>query len=727
MYVVYQIHLRQVLKESYLNMRTKNLQSVVFTLKTIFERVTIAYSSREERQKNTPLKTLTMLGIGVMAINVVLGDWSHQYGSAVISLISCGFLVAAHALNVYGQKNLSKILVIFTFNATFFLLSHVEGLKSGSYLYFFPIIFAMIFIIDVKISQDLIITEAITLMCLGLTFIIAPYESLIEDKPSQSYLFLFRLNLSISLILTALFSYFILRALEKNENEILDEKLLGDTIYNTSLDATYIIDMEKNIVVDCNKRALELFGFKEKEQILHSPVVTVLGTETDQRIKSFSKDNFVRHSPWFGNMEFIRKDQTSIYAYANIVLFSHKQKSFSKISILDITEIKIAEVETLKAKEKAERAAKVKSRFLSNMSHELRTPLNAIIGTTNILVQEEYLPTQKPFFDVLKHSSEHMMQLVNDVLDFSKLEAEKMQLENAPFSLKDFLDKTITVFRSAIEKKKVDFIINTDSFQDIEIIGDELRLNQVLNNLISNSVKFTEKGNVTLTASTITKRSNDIIVYFSVSDTGIGIAQDKLNKVFASFYQTDLETTRKYGGSGLGLAISKYIVNKMGSDLKVSSELGKGSCFHFTINFKINNVKQPYVQEKSGAIQNDLTGKRILLAEDNPVNMMVARRFLQKWNADVDEAVNGLEAVELYNKNHYDLLLVDLEMPEMDGSETVSEIRKTNNNIPIIAFTAAVYDNMYADLIEKGFTDFIPKPFRPEDLNNKIFKHIQAA
>ena len=427
-------------------MRTKNLQSVVFTLKTIFERLTIAYSSREERQKNTPLKTLTLLGIGVMAINVVLGDWSHQYGSALISLLSCGLLVGAHALNVYGQKNLSKILVIFTFNATFFLLSYVEGLKSGSYLYFFPIIFAMIFIIDVKISQDLIIAEAVTLLCLGLTFIIAPYESLIEDKPSQSYLFLFRLNLSISLILTALFSYFILRALEKNEHEILDEKLLGDTIYNTSLDATYIIDMEKNIVVDCNKSALELFGFTDKEQILLAPVVTVLGTETDDRIKSFSKDNYVQHSPWFGNMEFIRKDQTSIYAYANIVLFAHKQKSFSKISILDITEIKIAEVETLKAKEKAERAAKVKSRFLSNMSHELRTPLNAIIGTTNILVQEHYLPTQKPFFDVLKHSSEHMMQLVNDVLDFSKLEAEKMQLENAPFSLKIFLDKMINFY-----------------------------------------------------------------------------------------------------------------------------------------------------------------------------------------------------------------------------------------------------------------------------------------
>jgi CheY-like chemotaxis protein len=362
----------------------------------------------------------------------------------------------------------------------------------------------------------------------------------------------------------------------------------------------------------------------------------------------------------------------------------------------------------------------VKARFLSNMSHELRTPLNAIIGTSNILLQEDYLPTQKESFTVLQHSSEHMLQLVNDILDLSKLEAGKMELEKIPFNLLNFMNKVTASFGKG-RNPDIKFEVNIDPQLDIEIISDETRLHQILNNLLSNAWKFTKQGTITVTARAEAVPNQEVNVYFSVADTGIGIPQNKMRQIFDSFTQADTETTRKYGGTGLGLAISKYLVSKMGGEISVDSEVDKGSCFHFSLNFNVN-AKRSYVNEASLKQLNGLDGLRVLLAEDNPVNMMVAKRFLLKWNLQVDEAVNGLEAVELYNTHKYDLLLIDLEMPEMDGNEVAAYIRKKDQEIPIVAFTAAVYDDMQADLLSKGFTEFIPKPFRPEDLHKKILQ-----
>jgi signal transduction histidine kinase/ActR/RegA family two-component response regulator len=421
-------------------------------------------------------------------------------------------------------------------------------------------------------------------------------------------------------------------------------------------------------------------------------------------------------------MDFNRRNEVLFFAYVNIVPFHHQNDLFCKISILDITEIKVAEFEIIKAKERAEKAAMVKSRFLSNMSHELRTPLNGIIGTSNILLQEEYLDTQKPYLEVLKHSSEHMLHLVNDILDFSKLEAGKMELESNSFNLKEFMQKAVNPFLTSTNNSKVRFSLEIDEVLDLNIVTDEMRLNQVLNNLLSNAKKFTEEGSIHVVVTAENVKSQTAQVTFSVRDTGIGIQPNKVRQIFESFTQADTETTRKYGGTGLGLAISKHLVEKMGGELKVRSEPGKGSDFYFTLELKINKTQKAYVNEEKLKQLIDLAGLRILLAEDNPINMIVAKRFLQKWNVDVHEAVNGLEALDLFGKHHFDLLLIDLEMPEMDGAQAVSTIRRINTQVPIVAFTAAVYEDMHNDLLHKGFTDFIPKPFRPEDLHRKILQ-----
>ncbi|HEX5668097.1 MAG TPA: ATP-binding protein, partial [Chitinophagaceae bacterium] len=551
-------------------------------------------------------------------------------------------------------------------------------------------------------------------------FILAPFVNPLQGIANEVYSGLFASNLATSLLLTTVFSYIILKTMDRHEDKILDEKKLTDTIYDTSLDAVFIVDVSDLMIIDCNKRALHVFGHENKNSLIRQPVQHLLGQPMLEHIRNLNSTEFALRAPWYGNMDFERSQDELFYAYVNIVPFHHQNKHYCKISILDITEIKVAEFEILKAKERAEKAAKVKARFLSNMSHELRTPLNAIIGTSNILLQEDYLPTQKESFTVLQHSSEHMLQLVNDILDLSKLEAGKMELEKIPFNLLNFMNKVTASFGKG-RNPDIKFEVKIDPQLDIEIISDETRLHQILNNLLSNAWKFTKEGTITVTARAEASPNQEVTVYFSVADTGIGIPQNKMRQIFDSFTQADTETTRKYGGTGLGLAISKYLVNKMGGEISVDSEVDKGSCFHFSLNFNVN-AKKSYVNEASLKQLNGLDGLRVLLAEDNPVNMMVAKRFLLKWNLQVDEAVNGLEAVELYNTHKYDLLLIDLEMPEMDGNEVAAYIRKKDQEIPIVAFTAAVYDDMQADLLRKGFTEFIPKPFRPEDLHKKILQ-----
>jgi CheY-like chemotaxis protein len=252
-------------------------------------------------------------------------------------------------------------------------------------------------------------------------------------------------------------------------------------------------------------------------------------------------------------------------------------------------------------------------------------------------------------------------------------------------------------------------------------------LSQILNNLLSNALKFTHQGSIVLKAQVERSNSEQTAINFSVVDTGIGIPTHKIKGIFESFTQASTSTTRKYGGTGLGLAITQKLVQLLGGDLEVESEEGKGSRFYFTLSFDNSISLRRFVNEDRVKTLKPFDGIKILLAEDNPVNMMIARRFLSKWNAHITEVSNGYDAVEMFNRNSYDLLLFDLEMPIMDGYTALEEIRKINRQIPAIAFTAAVFDNMKQYLREKGFSEYVQKPFRPEDLHQKIATLIIAA
>lgn len=691
--------------------------------------------SHEENKSVQRLIIFIFFGIGVNLISALLNCLHELFISVSLNLTSILLLTVSFFLNKDGKRRFAKALGILTLNLYLFAISYVEGLRAGEHMYYFPFLLALIFVVDIRGDyEELIMTAIVTFITAAMIFILAPYVSTIQSISNEQYSSLFSSNLSLSLVITAFFTYYVLKTLEKNEYKILDEKRFKDTMYDTSLDGSFIVDVNSLLITDCNKRAIEIFNFKHKEEIIGTPARQLLGDKMEEHIMVQAKQHFTKKSPWYGNMDFFRNDNTPFFAYVNIVPFSHSEVNYCKISILDITEIKIAEFEILKAKEKAEKAAQIKSRFLSNMSHELRTPLNAIIGTTNIVLQEEYLPSQRQSFEVLKYSSEHMMQLVNDILDFSKIEAGKMEIENAPFNLKAFMQKIISSFTASVAGKNLSFKIDIDNQADIEIYGDQTRLHQVMNNLLANAIKFTELGTIGIEVKLKNTKSNNTDVYFAISDTGIGIPQNKVRQIFESFMQADIETTRKFGGTGLGLAISKRIIDQMGGELHVDSSVGQGSCFYFTVSFKITRQQKAYVDEDKLKSLSGLDGVTVLLAEDNPINMIVAKRFLQKWNIEVIEAENGRKAVELFYQNKPDLLLVDLEMPEMDGAQTVAAIRKTHPEIPIIAFTAATYENIKEDLLSKGFNDYMPKPFKPEELHKKLLfytsninQHRQAS
>jgi signal transduction histidine kinase/CheY-like chemotaxis protein len=387
----------------------------------------------------------------------------------------------------------------------------------------------------------------------------------------------------------------------------------------------------------------------------------------------------------------------------------------------NITARKNIEKELTIAKIKAEEATVAKAQFLSNMSHELRTPLNGIIGLTNILLSEPYLPSQTNNLEILKYSSDHMLVLINDVLDFNKIEAGKVVLEKNEFNLSETIDKMYSFFSWEASSKNLHYEVNKNEALNRIVIGDITRLRQVLTNLISNAIKFTEKGSVIFTVDIVEKLSeSQCKIRFSITDTGIGIDQDKLEQIFEIFGQADPSTIRKYGGTGLGLTISKRLITLMNGQLMVESKLNEGSRFWFDIIFDCTIENQIPIEPKKISSLLPFNEMNILVVEDNPVNMLVVTKMLEKWNVKVTKAINGLQAVDFAFNNNYSLILMDLQMPVMDGSTATFRIRELNKTTPIIALTATTDENLTAILQEKGFTSVVQKPFVPEVLYEKI-------
>ncbi len=683
--------------------------------------------SKDHRKKIIRFNQFILLALLVNFFSVISYFYHKLYISALINITSAYFLLFAFFLGSKRKLEAGRILAVVNVNLYLIVISYIEGLKAGEYLLFFPYFLVLTFVVSIRRNfRELLAVYVITVIASLVCLKLCPYTNDVQVINNSMYERLYSSNLIISLSMTIIFSYSILRINKDNEEAILQEKKFGDTIFNTSLDGVFIIFSKTNTIASCNQRALELFEVKEHREIEGTQIENWFDEDHIKQFSSIEESVSGDVGNWQGELAFTTKTGRTFHGYVSVVPFGYKDTRYTKISILDVSNVKMAEFELMVAKEKAEVAAKAKSRFLSNMSHELRTPLNGIIGASNLLLQEEYLAAQKPHLDILKFSSEHMMMLINDILDYNKIEAGKLELSETSVGMKEFIQQIASQFATEARAKGLEFTIDFDDRLDLDLITDETRLNQVLSNLLSNAVKFTPSGRITLAVRKLFSSSSKATIQFIVVDTGIGIPKNKHKEVFESFTQADINTTRKYGGTGLGLAITKKIVNMFNSDLLLESEEGKGTAFHFTVELKVNENKRQYIHEENEQEAVDLQGVKVLIAEDNPVNLSVARRFLTKWGVTVCEATNGKEAVERFANDRYDLLLIDLEMPEMDGATALREIRKVNKQIPVLAFTAAVYDDMQADLLQKGFTDFVHKPFRPGELHAKIAGLVAA-
>jgi PAS domain S-box-containing protein len=395
----------------------------------------------------------------------------------------------------------------------------------------------------------------------------------------------------------------------------------------------------------------------------------------------------------------------------------------------DITERYLYGMHLIESKSKAEMAEQLQEEFLANMSHEIRTPMNGIIGMTNILLNTSMTDEQKDFLKVIKKSSDNLLVLINDILDLSKIKAGKLRIEKIDFRLRETLEHSINTFRCLIKEKGLTLRISVDLDVPDSLTGDPHRLNQILNNLISNAIKFTVKGEINLEIKAIQQENKEVDLLFCVADTGIGIAKEKLKTIFETFSQAETETSRKFGGSGLGLSITKKLIELQKGSIHVSSTPGEGTTFTFHIKYAIanNTVAKQYGNVKQDTLKQDgLSGKRILIVEDNEANQKVIYHMLHNAGIEPDLADNGKVAIQLLEDGfEYDLIIMDLQMPEMDGFETTVYIRqKLNLNIPIIAMTASALRNEKIKCLEIGMNEYMNKPFVPSDLFRELRRFL---
>lgn len=375
----------------------------------------------------------------------------------------------------------------------------------------------------------------------------------------------------------------------------------------------------------------------------------------------------------------------------------------------------------------AEESSKAKSNFLSTISHELRTPLNGVIGMSDILLMENPREDQAENLKVLKFSATNLLNLINNVLDYNKIESGKVEIETIPFKIYDLIRNIYSGFRSKAAEKGLEFTVDIDDdLKELFIVGDPTRLTQILVNLIENALKFTIKGKVTILIKIVAKSKDHIDLHFCIHDTGIGIPKDKQKIIFDSFTQSSSSTTRKYGGTGLGLAIVKNLLDLMGSNVVTKSEPGIETSFTFDLRYPLSNQSRlkNTLLSKNEPDEIDISNLKILIAEDNEMNTLVIKKLLHTWKITPHFAANGAEAVTAIESNDFDLILMDIHMPIMDGYEAALKIRALNHEkkakVNIIALTASVALDVRNKVTDAGIDDFMSKPFNTAELRRKL-------
>jgi signal transduction histidine kinase/ActR/RegA family two-component response regulator len=380
------------------------------------------------------------------------------------------------------------------------------------------------------------------------------------------------------------------------------------------------------------------------------------------------------------------------------------------------------------AKEKAEKASLAKAQFLSTVTHELRTPLYAVTGLTHLLMEENPKEHQKEHLNSLKFSGEYLLALINNILDLNKLEANKVEVEKTSFHLKKRINDVLVALRKSANDKQNTLRVEYDDTIPESLSSDPLKLSQVLINLIGNSIKFTQNGEVVVRVRKIDQHNNSIKLNFEIQDNGVGISTEKQKTIFETFSQGSLQINRKFGGTGLGLSIVKNLLELMNSKIHLESKLGEGSKFWFDLDIAVSQELATNTKNKKKKIDHEyLVAKKILVVEDNKINQMITKKILEKNKINCQVADNGTDAIQLVKDTVFDLVLMDIHMPGISGIEATQKIRDFNKDIPIIALTAVTIDENLDEFYRVGFNEIIPKPFKPEDFFEKIFNTLKLV
>ncbi len=521
------------------------------------------------------------------------------------------------------------------------------------------------------------------------------------------------------------------------EAALRDSTELVMLLLESAPEAIYGIDLEGGCTF-CNPACLHLTGYEEPAELLgrnmHEVIHYAKADGTPYPVEDCDIYRaFVEGLGAHGDDEVLwRKDGSSFAAeYWSRPLRRNHQVIGAVVTFVDITARKQAEEILRAAKGVAEAASRTKSEFLANMSHEIRTPLNGVIGMTNLALATDLTDEQREFLETAKLSSDALLTVINDVLDFSKIEAGKTYLEAQDFNLRDSLQNIMKAFALRASEKQLTLSCDIDEQVPVMVCGDAYRLRQILTNLLGNAIKFTLTGGVALRVRVNHVDGENAALHFAVSDTGTGIAANACKMIFDPFTQADSSTTRTFGGTGLGLAISARLVKMMGGEIRVESELGRGSEFHFTAHLGVGNVVE------DGAIKTIATAApvngsslRVLLAEDNAVNRLVVTRLLEKRSHHVVAATTGREALAALSRENYDVVLMDVQMPDMDGFETTRTIRTmekhTGRHQQIIALTAHAMIGDRERCLEAGMDAYLSKPISPQELYQVLESCSQA-
>jgi PAS domain S-box-containing protein len=488
-------------------------------------------------------------------------------------------------------------------------------------------------------------------------------------------------------------------------------------------DIIFVVDFSGNILYH-NASVRETLGYRSGSLLGKNFFDYILPQELGEFKKQFKISLKKKYNEKV-EFQFLCKDKRYRFLEFNSINLKYKEKINGLIlDCRDITQRKHDAAELL-------RLQKAKEQFLANISHEIRTPINGIAGMATLLSSEQNPEERQTYLNAVRHSAENLKVIINDILDLAAIESGKLKFEKVPFNLVDLLPSIISTFKYQAKEKRISLEYAIDDKANRILIGDPVRLNQVLINLIGNAVKFTHSGSILVSGNIIKEQKGTSWVEISVADTGVGIPSEKLTSIFDSFSQADESVTRKFGGTGLGLTIVKQLVEMQKGSITVNSKENLGSVFTITIPFTTGTKKhlqQSDIQRSQQQLKTRQQPLNILLVEDNDINRLYAQSILRNWNCKSDTAENGLVAIERLKSTVYDVVLMDIQMPVMDGYEATKAIRMMPspvNAVPIIALTANATKKDVNKCLAAGMNDYLAKPFTPEDLFHKLFNDLK--